>query len=161
MWMSSRWGRSFTQLRQRARTHYPLPDERTQSFLVGSTDTPGRLIDSSRFSSYWKLLRVTAWVLRFVRHVRLQRRSLGELDASELAEARKYWIGEVQKDCFGAELQALKRGSPYRVNHWLHASTPFSTTGSYALAAGSSLLICQENKYIPFSSMGRTISQHT
>ena len=48
-----------------------LPDERTQSFLVGSTDTHGRLIDSNRFSSYWKLVRVTAWVLRFVRHVRL------------------------------------------------------------------------------------------
>jgi hypothetical protein len=76
--------------RQRARTHQQLPDEKTQSFLVESTETPARLIDSSRFSSYWKLIRVTAWVLRFVRHARQQRRSSGELDASELMEARTF-----------------------------------------------------------------------
>ena len=29
-----------------------------------------------------------------------------------LTPVRKYWIGEVQKDCFGPELQALKRGGP-------------------------------------------------
>jgi hypothetical protein len=115
--------------RQRARRHHPLPDERTQSFLVWSTNTPGRLIDSSRFSSCWKLLRFTSLVLRFVRQVRL-RSSLGELDASELAKLRKYWTGEVQKDCFGPELQVLRRGSPYRVNYWQQASTPFSKTSS-------------------------------
>ena len=37
-----------------ARTHHPLPDERKQTLLVGSTETPGRLIESSTFSSYWK-----------------------------------------------------------------------------------------------------------
>ena len=70
------------------RKHHPLPDERTQSLLVGPTATSGRLIESSSFSSYWSLLRVTAWVLRFVRHARRQKRSSGELDASELMEAR-------------------------------------------------------------------------
>ena len=66
-------------------------------------------MESSKFSSYWKLLRVTAWVLRFVRHARQRRRSPGELDVSELTEARKYWIRKVQRDCFGPELQALQR----------------------------------------------------
>jgi hypothetical protein len=48
------------------------------------------------------------------------------VDASELAEARKYWIREVQKDCFGPEPQALQRGNPLsreslvaRFNHFL------------------------------------------
>jgi len=55
---------------QQTRKRHPLPDERTQSLLVGPTATPGRLIESSSFSSYWNLLRVAAWVLRFVRHAR-------------------------------------------------------------------------------------------
>jgi hypothetical protein len=114
--------------RQVARTHHPLPDERTRSFLVGSTETPGRLIDSSRFSSYWTPLRVTAWVLRFVRHVRLRRRYL-ELQASELAVARKYWIREVQKDCFGSELQALQRGSPLPRESLVARFNPFLDEG--------------------------------
>jgi hypothetical protein len=58
------------------------------------------------------MLRVTAWFLRFLRHTRQRRRSPGELDASELKEARAYWIREVQMDCFGPELQALQRGYP-------------------------------------------------
>jgi len=98
--------------RRMARTHQPLPDEKKQSLLVGSTETPGRLMESSRFSSYWKLLLVTAWVFRFVRHARQRRRSPGELDVSELTEARKYWIKEAQRDCFGPELQALQRSCP-------------------------------------------------
>jgi len=83
-----------------------------KSLLIGSTDNRNRLIDSSRFSSYRKLLRVTAWVLRFERHARQQSRFSGELDALELTNARSYWIKEVQSDCFRAELQALQRGCP-------------------------------------------------
>ena len=98
--------------RQPARTHQPLPDERTHSLLVGSTDDSRRLIESSRFSSYWKLLRVTAWVLRFVRHVKRRRSASGELEVSELMEARTYWIREVQRDCFGPEIQELQKGKP-------------------------------------------------
>jgi hypothetical protein len=30
----------------------------------------------------------------------------------KVAEAHKYWTGEVQKDCLGLELQALQRGRP-------------------------------------------------
>jgi hypothetical protein len=114
--------------RQRPRTHQQLPDEKTQSLLVESTETPARLIDSSRFSSYWKLLRVTAWVLCFVRHAR-QRRSSGELDASELMEARIYRIKEVQRDCFGPELQALQRGRPLPRESLVARFNPFLDDG--------------------------------
>jgi len=93
---------------QQTRKHHPLPDERTQSLLVWPTANPGRLTESFSFSSYWSLRRVTAWVLRFMRHAR----SSGELDASELMEARTYWIRDVQRDCFGPEIQALQKGYP-------------------------------------------------
>jgi hypothetical protein len=144
---------------QQDRTHQTLPDERTQSLLAGPTASPGHLIESFRFSSYWNLLRITAWAPRFVRHARRRRRSSGELDALELMEARAHWIREVQRNCIGSELQALQRGKPIPCESLVACFNPFLDEG-YASAGSFSLLICQENKYAPFSSMGRTISQH-
>jgi hypothetical protein len=86
-------------------------------------------MESSRFSSHWKLLCTTAWVLRFVWHVRQRRRSSGELDASELTEARKYWIKEVQRDCFRPELQALQRGCPLPHESLVAHFNPFLDNG--------------------------------
>jgi hypothetical protein len=111
--------------RQRARTHYPLPDERAQSFLVGSTDTPGRLIGSSRFSSYWKLLRVSAWVLRFVRQVKLRRRSFGGTGRFRTSRSTQILDREVQTDCFGPELQALQRCIPLPRESLVARFSPF------------------------------------
>jgi len=94
------------------RTPLPLSDERTQSLLVGPAAAPGRLIKSFRFSSYWSLIRVTGCILCFVRHAGRRRRIPGELDAAELMDARAYWIRAFQRDCFGPELQALRKGNP-------------------------------------------------
>jgi len=114
---------------QQTRKHHPLPDERTQSLLAGPTATPGRLIESFSFSSYWGLLRAKAWVLRFMRHARRQKRSSGELDALELMEARAYWIREVQRDCFGPEIQALRKGNPLPRESLVARFSPFLDDG--------------------------------
>ena len=95
---------------QKTRPTTTLPEERLQSLLIRPTDTRPRLLDASSFSSYWRLLRVTAWVLRFVRRARGKKESSKELNASELKEAREYWVKEVQKEYFGLELQALQDG---------------------------------------------------
>jgi len=98
--------------RQQARTHQLLPVEKTHSLLVATTEDSRRLIEFSRFSSYWKLLRATTWVLRFVRHAKRRRSPSGELEASELIEAGTYWIREVQRDCFGPEIQEFQKRNP-------------------------------------------------
>jgi hypothetical protein len=41
---------------QPTRPHHTFPEGRNQSILVGPTASPGRLIEASRFRSYWKLL---------------------------------------------------------------------------------------------------------
>jgi hypothetical protein len=144
---------------QQARMHHSLPDERTQSLLVGPTEPPGRLIESSRFSSYCRLLRTTAWVLRFVRHARRRRRSSGELDASELKEARAHWIREVQRDCFGPEFQAIQSRNALPRESLVARFNPFLDDGYVHIVGRLYLADLSRNKYTPFSSMGRTISQ--
>jgi len=43
--------------------------------------TPASLLEPSRYSSYWKLQRVTAWVFRFIRNIRRAHKLSGELTA--------------------------------------------------------------------------------
>ena len=66
---------------QKTRPPTTLPEERSQSLLIRPTDTRQHLLDASSFSSYWRLLRVTSWVFRFVRYMRGRRESSKELDA--------------------------------------------------------------------------------
>jgi hypothetical protein len=61
-----------------------LQEGRLQSLLIRPTDTRPRLLDVSNFSSYWRLLRVTPWVLRFVPQVRGRKEPSKELSAAEL-----------------------------------------------------------------------------
>ena len=89
-------------------TNHCLPEEKKQSQVL-TTTTPISLIDASRFSSYWRLVRTTAWILRFLNNARRRERSVGELTAAELTAARMYWVRVVQEEAFTAELQLLRK----------------------------------------------------
>ncbi|XP_023243823.1 uncharacterized protein LOC111641822 [Centruroides sculpturatus] len=72
------------------------------------------LLDISRFSSYIRLLRVTAWILRFITLCKIHPRNnhpKGELSADEVSSARDHWIRSVQKTYFANELIALNSGA--------------------------------------------------
>ena len=60
------------------------------------------VIDINRFSSYNRLLRVTAWVFRFISNLKAKREgkniSVNELDASEIYYAETRWIIEAQEN---------------------------------------------------------------
>jgi hypothetical protein len=92
-------------------TEQSPPDERKTSHPVLHIHTPAPLLDPSRYSSYWRLQRVRAWIFRFIRNIRRARRLSGELTASELTQARLHWIKTVQAECFSAELDALQRNT--------------------------------------------------
>ena len=67
------------------------------------------IIPYNRFSSFTRLKRVTAWVLRFVRNCREKRSKItSPLTVSELTSAESYWISLAQHDYFLAEIQELK-----------------------------------------------------
>ena len=71
-----------------------------------SGQTHQSLIDVSRFSTLVKAIRVTAWVLRFVRNTQ-KRGTKGELTYNEMSDAKHFLLKETQKAHFSAEISAL------------------------------------------------------
>ena len=57
-------------------------------------------INENCYSYQSKLLRVTAWCLRFISNVRNQKRNLELLTAKEIADASDLWIKYTQKKYF-------------------------------------------------------------
>ncbi|KRY83374.1 hypothetical protein T4D_14840, partial [Trichinella pseudospiralis] len=58
------------------------------------------VMEITRYGSYGKLIRVTAWCLRFISNARLPMETRG-LSATETREAEKTWIRQVQVSAYG------------------------------------------------------------
>ena len=48
--------------------------------------------------SYWKAIRVTAWVNRFLLNCKQGKRNIGPLSTTELELAKNHWVKKVQSD---------------------------------------------------------------
>jgi len=90
-----------------------------------TTNTPISLIDTSRFSSYWKLVRTVAWLLRFLNNVHQREKSIGELTSTELTAACMYWVRVVQEEPFTTELQSLRKNLPLPQGSKIARFNPF------------------------------------
>jgi hypothetical protein len=70
------------------------------------------IIDCNRYSSKTKLLRVTALVLKFVKHLKREERARMtepvEINAKELLEAEMLWLKSIQSTAFETEFKLLK-----------------------------------------------------
>jgi len=80
--------------------------------LTLSTRAP--LLDVHNFSSYTKLLRVVAWIIRFLRNLRAAEKTLGELTASELQASRNQLLQIVQRDSFPRNKKLFTMTDHYR-----------------------------------------------
>lgn len=67
-------------------------------------------IIASKFSCWMRLIRTTAWTIRFMNNVmtRIPKITSEELIISEIEYAEQMWWKEVQKECFNIELNCLK-----------------------------------------------------
>lgn len=95
---------------------------------VGLTITMGDgLPHIERFSSWYRLIRTTGWVLRFIRRCRPgpDKPSEGPLRAEETQEAETLWVKKSQADSFGAEILAAQKGDAPPAGSRLRALTPF------------------------------------
>lgn len=74
-------------------------------------------VNFDRFSSELRMVRMMAWILRFVSNSRgKQCRHAGELDVDELSKAEDICIREAQKQSFLDELQCIRRGQDISKN---------------------------------------------
>ena len=103
------------------------PDEESleikkHAVLIATNETVS-LPDVRRFSTWTKLIRTTAWMIRFVRNCRKAKTS-GPLKVEELKEAEIVWIRKVQLDSFPAELTVLKSNKKLSKSSTLYACDP-------------------------------------
>lgn len=98
---------------------------RTQFSCLGITEmTP--LLQAEKFSSYTRLIRVTAWVMRFVRNCRRHNGSNpAYLTADEIQEASNHWIRHAQRKYYEQEIGTVSRGESLTVNSPIAQFQPF------------------------------------
>ncbi|CAG2200428.1 unnamed protein product [Mytilus edulis] len=73
------------------------------------------ILDISNYGSYMKLLRITAYVIRFIRNCRRDRisRKSGPLEVNEIQTAVNTWILDCQESTYTDEMSYL-RGAQHR-----------------------------------------------
>jgi len=101
------------------------PEERKTPHPVLHILTPESWLDPSRYSSYWKLLRVTAWIFRFIRNIWRAHKLSGEQGASELTQALLHWIRAVQTESFSEDLDDLQRNTDLPKESKIDRFNPF------------------------------------
>ncbi|XP_064463439.1 uncharacterized protein LOC135374405 [Ornithodoros turicata] len=71
------------------------------------------VLDINRYSSFLRMVRVTAWVKRFKNNAkRASQSQTGPLTAKEIDDAEKHWIKAVQREVFGEEINKLRASQP-------------------------------------------------
>ena len=106
-----------------------LPEEKRKPSQVLIATTHTSLTDASKFSSYWKLVRTTVWILRFMNNGRRKGKSVSELTATELTASRIYWVRVVQEQAFTADLQSLRNNLPLPRGSKIARFNPFLEDG--------------------------------
>ena len=76
-----------------------IDSEKNSKFIVNPVTTNDSIINIDRFSSWRKLLRVTAYVMRIaLKNDREKSKGTGaHLHAEEIKKAERFWILEAQK----------------------------------------------------------------
>ncbi|XP_035220911.1 uncharacterized protein LOC118193853 [Stegodyphus dumicola] len=82
-------------------------------------------LDITKFSSLEKLLRVTAWVKRFVAKLRKRACEEGPLTVLEIQEAEEYWIKQVQRANYFSDIQQLERNNLITPDSKLYSLAPY------------------------------------
>lgn len=78
------------------------------------TDTPFG-IDPKRFSSMTKLLRVSAYILRFIDKLRNRNKETGNLTTTEIENAKNMWINYTQRKYYSHVIVSCQTGKPNQI----------------------------------------------
>ena len=103
-----------------------LPEEEREISLLTTVADESPIIPLDRYSSFSRLKRVTAWVLRFINNCRKHtNKCTSPLSTRELKSAEHYWIKNIQSTHFQEELASLKKQVPFSSSSPLLSLRPF------------------------------------
>lgn len=74
-----------------------------------------QVINIEKYSKYSKLLRVTAYVLRFIDNCRNKTKLTNVLTSAELERAERRWLKSCQENTYLDEITSLKSNKPTRL----------------------------------------------
>ncbi|GFQ67959.1 integrase catalytic domain-containing protein [Trichonephila clavata] len=100
--------------------------EYRSSVHVAVTQQRESLVDINRFSSLKKLLKVTAWVFRFVNNARIVNKSMNfYVTEDEIQNAEYFWLKYVQYEFYSAEILTLKRNEQLLCSSEIKSLVPY------------------------------------
>ncbi|XP_011684293.1 PREDICTED: uncharacterized protein LOC105447785 [Wasmannia auropunctata] len=113
----------FTEARDKTEEEPEMPEQRAS--VHAATEVLEEDPVLLRFGTLHRLLRVTAWCLRWTRTLRPRESVLETLTSQDLREAERRWIKAVQSTWFSAELRDLGRGRAVSRRSGLLPLNPF------------------------------------
>lgn len=84
-----------------------------------------QLFDLKKYSRLNRVLRITAWIKRFVHNARTQNKRTGELCTEEIQQAEQHWIKQTQSDNFSQEIDSLLKKKDMNRHSKLLSLKPF------------------------------------
>ena len=110
------------------------------------------LMPFNRFSTFTRLVRVTAWVIRFITNCRSKKHSNSQalynsLPMRELNQATLYWIKLVQSEVWRSEIDTIKKGSKLKRTSHILSLSPFLDESGILRVGGR-----QENAKLSFDN---------
>ena len=105
-------------------------EEQREICVLVNIECEAPIIPVDRFSSFTKLTRVTAWVMRFIANCRTHKHCSQDcvtspLTVQEVVKAENYWLSLSQRNCFVPEIDALTSDHPLPSNSVLLCLHPF------------------------------------
>ena len=123
----------------KAVTDVCVPEERKRFIAVNTAVKGIELIDIQRFSSYKRLLRVVAYLLRFVDCVRRKLKRTGPIQVEELDHALEVVVKQVQSQEFFREISNLRADKTIPSSSKILPLAPFLDQSSGILKVGGRL----------------------
>ena len=104
---------------------------------VSTRKTLADIIDIKRYSSLGRLLRVTAYVMRFINKLKKQNHVESEnfITVSELKQAENMWIKTIQSDVYSSELMEIEQKCKKRCS-LVHQLNLFKDTDNFIRCKG-------------------------
>ena len=106
---------------------HQIGDEYVSQTLVSASENLSQVVDTERWSTLMKSVRVVGWILRFAFNAKSkpQSRRMGDLSFTELESAKIQLIKIVQAQHFQEEIHALQAGSHVKKGSSLYQLSPF------------------------------------